>query len=151
MLRPRGNRLSTATRPLAPRGADGYGRSTRKLPTPPQYVGLAPAVATRLRVEDYAKMKAALVDAEVTNGVVSDEARAAILAPFGLDAEGERAEAAAWNARFKEDRFAFADYMQTFTRLRAEAEATGATARRVSAVKAAERARQQARVPPCLG
>lgn len=107
---------------------------------PPQYVGVAPAAAptTNLSLEDFAAMRAALVRVESSNGIVSEADRARILAPYGLDAASEKAESAGWSARFKADRFLFADYMQIFARLRADDGDDAALARRLSAARAAE-------------
>ena len=153
MLRARGNRLSTATRPLTPRGGDVYGaRGTRKMQiAPPQYVGAAPVAEPRLSLEELAQLRMALLRVELEKGVISPDERAKVLAQHGLDVASERLESAAWSARFRADRFVFADYMQLFTSLRAREDEAETVAKRLSAARAAEKARAPVPAPPFQG
>lgn len=130
-----------------------YGaRGTRKMQiAPPEYVGAAPVAEPRLTLEELAQLRVALVRIESEKGVVSPEERARVLAQHGLDPSSERLESAAWSARFRADRFVFADYMQLYTSLRASVDETEAVAKRLSAARAAERARVQVPAPPFQG
>lgn len=130
-----------------------YGaRGTRKMQiAPPQYVGAAPVAEPRLSLEELAELRMALLRVELEKGVVSPDERAKVLAQHGLDVSSERLESAAWSARFRADRFVFADYMQLFTSLRAREVESETVAKRLSAARAAEKARAPVPAPPFRG
>ena len=77
---------------------------------------MSPVPVTRLSLEHYAAFRAELSKSDDENAVRAVRER------YELDAVSEAEEVAAWGRRFLVDRFAFADYMQIFARLRGDAQ-----------------------------